>query len=320
MPTPLPLRIRRPLNHQCLFQRPLTRHFSAKSTQTPNPKAAREQAEKSLGKAPSTLAAEMRENRDGLPNDIGLFPGTFIRLPWRKLPSLFSTPKERLWYEWKYVKTKGSDLYQRLYYKFWFRTGKPRPKLANSTLIPLAKEYHEAMYKAFAKRDEKSLSNLCLDRLHTHFRTLLAGRPKNKHLSWQLLSYLSKPRIVSNRMAPLPIEGFKETGLRQVVVRLHTRQLLTTRTEPRISKKQYKELAWTPDGVQPEEVKDEVEEKEENVVEYVVLQRRMVRGQEEDWLVWGFADETTTEKIREDEEFERLLSKYNAEHPAQESY
>lgn len=45
--------------------------------------------------------------------------------------------------------------------------------------------------------------------------------------------------------------------------------------------------------------------KQKTVVEYLVLQKRVIRGREEEWKVWGFAEESTPQKIEEDEEYWR---------------
>jgi protein MBA1 len=41
------------------------------------------------------------------------------------------------------------------------------------------------------------------------------------------------------------------------------------------------------------------------VVEYFVMQKRVIGGREEDWKVWGFTHESTPERIEEDEEYWR---------------
>jgi protein MBA1 len=47
-------------------------------------------------------------------------------------------------------------------------------------------------------------------------------------------------------------------------------------------------------------LKDEGHGTRKEVVEYLVLQKRVIRGKEEDWKVWGFTQESTPEKIEED--------------------
>lgn len=40
-----------------------------------------------------------------LPNDIGILPGTFVKPLWRDLPSIFKHPRDRLHFEWTWLKT-----------------------------------------------------------------------------------------------------------------------------------------------------------------------------------------------------------------------
>jgi protein MBA1 len=39
------------------------------------------------------------------------------------------------------------------------------------------------------------------------------------------------------------------------------------------------------------------------VVEYLVLQKRVIRGSEEDWKVWGFAEESVPSVVARDERY-----------------
>jgi protein MBA1 len=39
------------------------------------------------------------------------------------------------------------------------------------------------------------------------------------------------------------------------------------------------------------------------VVEYLVLQKRVIRGSEEEWKVWGFTEESTPSVIARDERY-----------------
>jgi protein MBA1 len=47
----------------------------------------------------------------------------------------------------------------------------------------------------------------------------------------------------------------------------------------------------------------------QTVVEYLVMQTRVMEGKEEDWKIWGFATETTPAKMDEDELYwKRMLA------------
>lgn len=54
-----------------------------------------------------TRTKDMRPS--DLPNDIGLLPGTFVRPLWRDMPSIFKQPRERLHFEWTWMKSVFSN-------------------------------------------------------------------------------------------------------------------------------------------------------------------------------------------------------------------
>jgi protein MBA1 len=45
-------------------------------------------------------------NRDLIPDDFGILPGTFIRPVWKNMPSIFRDPKQRLQMEWLSLKIR----------------------------------------------------------------------------------------------------------------------------------------------------------------------------------------------------------------------
>jgi protein MBA1 len=68
---------------------------------------------------------------------------------------------------------------------------------------------------------------------------------------------------------------------------------------------------WAPAHAQKTEVVSPVEQsaevqdkgKVQTVVEYLVMQTRVMDGKEEDWKIWGFTSESTPAKIEEDEQY-----------------
>lgn len=47
----------------------------------------------------------------------------------------------------------------------------------------------------------------------------------------------------------------------------------------------------------------------ETVVEYVVMQTRVMNGKPEEWKLWGFTSETTPERLQQDDDYwARMLS------------
>jgi len=81
---------------------------------------------------------------------------------------------------------------------------------------------------------------------------------------------------MSNRAASLMVD---DAGIRQAVVRICSRQRLTR---------------YKADG---SVVKGSGEERE--VKEYVVIQRKLWKGKEGEWVVWGTTEETTQEMVEE---------------------
>lgn len=135
-------------------------------------------------------------------------------------------------------------------------------------------------------------------------------------MDWKLLKFRSA-RVVSHRASPLG-EDHPDTAYRQVVVRLESTQQLSMKQEgsaigwtPSASRSSMpKGLHWKPAGTD-QKVKDVVKGEKamhgfmdngvpKKVVEYIVLQTKVVKGKQEDWKVWGFAEESTPQTIEED--------------------
>lgn len=191
--------------------------------------------------------AQQAAKVDRFPTDVGLLPGTFIRPTGVNLPSIFSSPKDRLTLELRWAKTRVTDIAGQLYYKFFMRKGKPRPRLDRKKLVPLAKDLHQQIYKAFAARDTHALTTLCGSGLLSTFRARLSHRPPSTSVTWTLSRYLSRPRLISHRTAPLPFPGFPETALRQAIVKIRSVQILTTRSDAQARKVLAEKLAAAED-------------------------------------------------------------------------
>lgn len=99
---------------------------------------------------------------------------------------------------------------------------------------------------------------------------------------WKLHKYTKFARVVSNRAVRLP---FEDAGQRQAVVRVQSRQSLTK---------------YNPDG---SVVSGTGGEKE--VKEYVVIQKRVLDGEEGPWFIWGTTEETTLEEMERRERRKR---------------
>lgn len=131
----------------------------------------------------------------------------------------------------------------------------------------------------------------------------ISYREKGERLQWNITRYLSRPKLVSQKPTELPfeIEGAK-AGARQAVVRIHTEQRLQLGTNvqgrERLLSREREKMArdefWQYEG-------DTVEwgsPKVKQLVEYVVLQRRLIKGVEEPWYIVGFAQESTIAELR----------------------
>ena len=148
-------------------------------------------------------------------------------------------------------------------------------------------------------------------------------------MTWRLHSK-PKATIVSHRAQPLGEEQ-PDTAYRQVVVRLVSNQSLTITRGHSSSFSPHSPASsnppiWRPDTARKsllehkqslQKRKDEGEHvsmtkftnefmdngEVKKVVEYLVMQRRVIRGVEEDWKIWGFAMESTPERIKMDEQY-----------------
>ena len=137
------------------------------------------------------------------------------------------------------------------------------------------------MYASFAAGDIKELSGLCTEGLLESFSARIRGRRSGEKVSWELLGYNGRPRVVSDRASMLPYDGM---ALRQAVVRIASRQCLTRRVGGTVVEGSG-------------EVKD--------VVEYVVLQSLIKRWTMGPWKVWGTTQETSMKDV---ESWQKLVS------------
>lgn len=98
--------------------------------------------------------------------------------------------------------------------------------------------------------------------------------PHDVSQRWTLHRYIKSPRIVSDRASMLQI---KDAAVRQVVVRIKSAQsLIKSKIHPRTKKEAIL------GGAEHEKIVDE----------YIVIQRRIWKGQEERWWIWGTIPES----------------------------
>ncbi|KAF3035471.1 hypothetical protein E8E12_006848 [Didymella heteroderae] len=330
MSTQIPLRIARsPLSRQCLFKRrtaPTLRCVAAPSTRafssTPMRPRRKENrlvdirmqmagAEATVkGQPAPNLQTSKREVQE-MAEDIGLLQNTVIRAQFSKLPS--PTSWEFYSYFWTVLKSRFTGLYTRSHFKRCvvkkgIKSYLPVDFLQQSMLKNKAKRFYKRYYELLAAGDAKALRSICLPPLASSLRSQIAARGPLK-MSWQLHKFKSA-RIVSHRCAPLGADH-PDTSYRQCIVRLESEQTLTTTPlATRSENHRARAPVWTPSGAVkqeavavPAESQVETEKQSQTVVEYLVMQTRVMDGKEEDWKIWGFAGETTPAKMEEDDAY-----------------
>ncbi|KZM23272.1 uncharacterized protein EKO05_0004453 [Ascochyta rabiei] len=340
MSTQIPLRIARsqahPMRRQCLFQRPTgpptrrclaataARAFSStparpykKDNRLADARMQLAGAEATVSGNPAPTNRSDRRDAEEISEDIGLLQNTIIRAPFSRLPR--PTSWEFYSYFWTLLKARFTALYTRSHFKRCVhKTGitsyLPVDFMKQKELKNKAKKMYKRYYDLLAAGDAKSLRKLCLPPLAGALRSQIAARGPVK-MSWNLVKYKSA-RIVSHRCSPLGGDH-PDTSYRQYVVRLESEQQLSmTPLGSARDVSKTRAPRWTPDqarktkevasvGAGDAEQKLEFTDngKVQTVVEYLVMQTRVMEGKEEDWKVWGFASESTPAKIEEDEQY-----------------
>ena len=123
-------------------------------------------------------------------------------------------------------------------------------------------------------------------------------------MRWAVVKWLARPKVVSHRAAGSGVRAAgSEMGLRQVAVRFWTRQRVQVgrlRDEAAVSREA--EQWGDADVVWQEPVVRDVRE-------CMLMQRRLIKGVESEWEVWGFPEETsvgTLMGLSAEEDRERL--------------
>ncbi|RDW86159.1 uncharacterized protein DSM5745_02801 [Aspergillus mulundensis] len=231
---------------------------------------------------PSMKIRTSEMSRTELPQDIGLLPGTFIKPLWRDLPSIFKQPKERLQFEWLWLKSWFQNFLGLVVYSK--SEGRALPlRLRERRLV--ARDIHQRMYSAFARGETGTVRNICCTGLANSLVKRIEARPKGEQVTWSLDKYIRSPstwftgiRVVSDRATQLP--NIADSGVRQVVLRITSRQST--------GKAQRRAKNGTP---------AEGSGKQQDCMEYIVIQKLRWMGEEEGWRVWGHATPTTVEDL-----------------------
>ncbi|KAJ5336923.1 uncharacterized protein N7506_004945 [Penicillium brevicompactum] len=228
-----------------------------------------------------------------LPNDIGLLPGTFVRPLWRDMPSIFQQPRERLHMEWTWMKSVFSNYTSLLQY---CKRENDLPLLLKQRRN-YAGRLQEIMYTAFAEGNIPEIKRITCDNLGRKLIRQIEGRPRNEQVSWKLVKYLRKPstnflglRVVSDRATSIP--EIPKSGIRQMVVRVTSRQATSTTQKPTSSSTE----------VVP------ISSKQQDITEYIVIQNLRWNGKDHGWRVWGTTNPTTLHATQTDPYFMPGLS------------
>jgi len=245
-------------------------------SQVPSRRAVGRASKPQLPRQPSTRSMRIEQGEmDSMPLDLGILPGTFITPSGANRPSLFNDPRKAIKFQWIRLKRKMQDAFVLLVYR-WMNH-KTQVRLRSRQIAPTAVALHKQMYTAFAEGDTATLKRICAAGLLDSFIARIHARG-NELVKWELIKYTKRPKIMSHRAATLMKEG---DGIRQAVVKLCSKQSLTR---------------YRPNGaVVPGSGK------ERDVQEYLVIQKALLRGKEDDWIIWGTTEETSLEKLEEEE-------------------
>jgi len=218
------------------------------------------------------------------PTDMGLLDGTFVTPTGGRMPSIFRSPRSFFKLQWKHLVFRMRDLLTILTLKVISPKGKRwynrRMKISRMTIAPTAIALHRQMYSAFAEGDVTTLQKICTDGICETFRSRIGNRAKGEKVTWELVKYNQRAKLISHRGVRLPIDGM---AFRQAVVRIASTQKLT-----RWIRGKGGVMEMVPGSG-----------KTKDVVEYVVVQRRTVNNEEEAWMIWGTTGETGLDKVRE---------------------
>ncbi|KAF2132258.1 hypothetical protein P153DRAFT_364690 [Dothidotthia symphoricarpi CBS 119687] len=278
---------------------------------------------------PAPLAAMETASRDidAMQEDIGVLQGTVVRADLRQVGSPLSLGFWR--YFWSLLKAKATGLYSRSHYRMciqkigWTRY-LPVETGNNPQLRDRAKRLYEQFYKALASGDATPIQDLCLPPILRRLDIRIASRGPIT-MTWNVQTWKSA-RVVSHRASAQSEDVAPDTAYRQVVIRLETVQVLSIQPTnaptkaPRSSTSSARGVPrWVPDGAPDAKAARVVEAQSSDVeqlpfvdngvprtvVEYLVMQRRVVRGVEENWKIWGFMQPSTPASLKVDESYWR---------------
>ena len=139
--------------------------------------------------------------------------------------------------------------------------------------------------------DVATLRKICCTGLANSLTTRITNRPKDEKVTWSLDKYNRSPatfltgvRVLADRATQIP--EIPKSGVRQVVLRITSRQS-TGKVKLPMNKR----------GVVEEAALEAAPAKQRDCTEYIVLQKLMWFGEEQEWRIWGHATPTTVEDL-----------------------
>lgn len=221
-----------------------------------------------------------------VPDDLGLFAGTLIMPSGANLPSFFMSPWIRTRMEGGRIWKRAKDYLTVLAWKYML--GWRKFKISRRKTAPTAVALHRQVYSAFADGNEEELRKIACDGVRDKLTNQIQARLDNSLYSWDIVRYKGRPAVVSHRASELPLdqeEDGEKSNVRQAVVKIRSVQKLT-REETSSSE-------FNDANVR------EPEETQREVTEYIVVQKRVLRGKEEPWKFWGTTRETLPSEFDE---------------------
>ena len=132
------------------------------------------------------------------------------------------------------------------------------------------------------------IKEACCEGLVNHLKRHTAVRPLNQKARWEIRSIWPHlaTRVVSNRASKFPRE---DSAIRQVVVKIRSKQrIVQTRDSETVDGHSRRDSQWV------------------KVIEYLVIQRRIIDGEEGDWKIWGTTPETSYDRVYKEESYRRV--------------
>ncbi|KIX92111.1 uncharacterized protein Z520_12195 [Fonsecaea multimorphosa CBS 102226] len=249
-----------------------------------------------LPKHVSVKSQMKKANRQQIGTDLGKLPQTLVLPAATDLPAWMGPQfMKRTRIHWLRFKTALKDWWSLVVFLRWDVkrdpvTGKKmRKPLELSQRHQIARDLHKEFHEALGEGDLKRLQAICCEGLLAQARTRVEQRKAFRRTKepWKMMSYSgiqypawlerwplsvflpkASTRVVSDRLAPLP---FADTYLRQCIVRIRSVQnyFLADRDKDSILKH----------------------------IDYVVIQKMTIKGEEGPWKVWGLTEPSTMKEI-----------------------